>query len=103
MKALGLLGAALLATTASALAAAPEDDDTKSEAREATKEKKICRTEKMTGSLTRVRRICLTRSEWSRLAEGTQKNVDAITRDANQGFAQNPGRAVQGGGQAGGW
>lgn len=80
MNKLTAAAAALLMTATGALAEEPQND------RAAKQEKRICKNEKMTGSLTRVRRICLTRSEWSRLAEGAQKGVDAITRDANQGF-----------------
>ena len=38
----------------------------------------------MTGSLTRVRRVCLTESEWRRLSEVTRKGVDDVVRSASQ-------------------
>lgn len=62
----------------------------------AQQEKKVCRTERVTGSLTRRSRICLTEREWARMAEGSRRNVDAIDRDANQTFAVNPNAAIQG-------
>ena len=82
MRILGIGAAALLVTAGGALAAAPESGDAKPEA--AKKEKKICRTEKMTGSLTRVRRVCLTESEWRRLSEVTRRGVDEVVRSAGQ-------------------
>jgi hypothetical protein len=62
----------------------------------AQQEKKICRTERITGSLTRRSRICLTEREWARMAEGTRRNQDALDRDGNQTFAANPNAAIQG-------
>lgn len=47
-----------------------------------TTEKKICKTEKITGSLTRVRRTCLTQREWDQLAEGTRREMDKAVRNA---------------------
>ena len=38
----------------------------------------------LTGSLTRVRRTCLTQREWDRLAEVTRRGVEGLERDANQ-------------------
>jgi|EndMetStandDraft_4_1072995.scaffolds.fasta_scaffold1182347_2 hypothetical protein len=49
--------------------------------------KKICKNEKMTGSLTRVTRTCMTAAEWSKIAETTNKSIDDLNR--------NQGRAVQ--------
>jgi hypothetical protein len=47
-------------------------------------EKKICRTEQVTGSRTRRNRICLTKAEWDKLAADTQKNVsDFQTRTSS--------------------
>lgn len=77
----GMIAAALLMAPAGAFAEEPQTDQT------ATQEKKICKSEKMTGSLTRVRRICLTQREWSRLAEGTRKEIDNLERDHNRALA----------------
>ncbi|HEY6816483.1 MAG TPA: hypothetical protein VI168_13160 [Croceibacterium sp.] len=65
-------------TATGALAAAPAAEQAEQPARE----KKICKSEKMTGSLTRVRRTCLTQAEWDRLAEGSRDNVNDIVRDS---------------------
>lgn len=73
--------AAMLVLAASGASAKDEDN---SQTAEAAKEKKICKTEKVTGSLTRVRRTCLTQREWDRLAELTRKGVEGLERDANQ-------------------
>lgn len=62
----------------------------------AQREKKICRTERVTGSLTRRSRICLTEREWARMAEGTRRSQDALDRDGNQTFAANPNAAIAG-------
>jgi len=48
------------------------------------KEKKICHSEPITGSLTRVNRICLTAAEWDKLSEETAKNVDDINKYQNR-------------------
>ena len=78
MKALCIMASAMLMSATGALAqeAIPEQA--------AQQEKRICKTDKMTGSLTRRTRTCLTRSQWSRLSEGSQKNAEDIIRDANQ-------------------
>ena len=73
--------AAMLVLAASGASAKDEDN---SQTAEAAKEKKICKTEKVTGSLTRVRRTCLTQREWDRLSELTRKGVEGLERDANQ-------------------
>ena len=78
IKALGM-GLAPFALGATGAVVAAQDDD-----QAARKEKKICKTEKITGSLTRVRRMCLTQAEWARLSEITQKQVDDLERDGEQ-------------------
>jgi len=78
MKVLSMVAAAVLMTATGSLAQAPEA------AEPAKPERKVCRSEKMTGSLTRVRRICMTQSEWNRAAENTRRSVAGLERDANQ-------------------
>ena len=73
---------AVMLVLAASGASAKDEDNT--ETAEAVKEKKICKTEKVTGSLTRVRRTCLTQREWDRLAEVTRRGVEGLERDANQ-------------------
>lgn len=51
------------------------------------KEKKICRSERVTGSLTRVNRICLTRAEWDEVAARTKKGLDEMASSAAGGQA----------------
>jgi hypothetical protein len=48
-------------------------------------EKKICRSEKLTGSLTRVRRVCLTASEWDDLRRNTKHSLEDQVRGAAGG------------------
>ena len=83
-KATILLVAALLTSGTVAVAAAPDTDGSQ----DAQKEKRICKSEKITGSLTRVRRTCYTPREWDRLAEIARRDQDLITRDANQTFIE---------------
>ena len=46
------------------------------------REKKICQTERLTGSLTRTRRICMTRDEWDQLRRDTKQDIDNIQRNS---------------------
>ena len=50
---------------------------------EAEQEKKICRTSKMTGSLTRRTRICMTEAEWRELANRTRRGLDELVGGAS--------------------
>lgn len=93
MKTVGFMAASALAFATGAIAQAPTDDAAK-------QEKKICKSARVTGSLTRVQRTCLTQSEWDRLAEGTRKNIDDIARDGNQSTIQREIAPLPGGG---GW
>lgn len=51
----------------------------------AVKEQKVCRTERATGSLTRKRRICMTKAEWAELEAATHKGVGEMQRGAAGG------------------
>jgi hypothetical protein len=59
---------------------------------EAPREKRICRTEKMTGSLTRRTRLCLTEAQWRELNSRTNRGVQEMQQGAAGGTnpAQNP-------------
>jgi hypothetical protein len=46
------------------------------------KPKKVCRSEKVTGSLTRVRRTCLTVEEWAHIESRTRDEVGKLQRGA---------------------
>lgn len=81
MKKTAILVSAVLLATGTAAVAAESDSDRSEDAQQ---EKRICKTEKITGSLTRVRRTCLTQREWDRLAEITRRGVNELERDANQ-------------------
>lgn len=59
---------------ASAQAAAPD---------EAQQEKKICRTERATGSLTRQTRICMTEAQWRELSRRNKQGLDEFNRSAS--------------------
>lgn len=81
MKAIGIMAAAALAAggiaASSSFAAAPQADEA------ATKEKKICRTYKATGSLTRRTRICRTEAEWRELSQRSRQGVQDLQNSAS--------------------
>jgi len=87
MRTIGILiGAAGLALATGAIAADPETDAQQ----EAPKERKICKSEKMTGSLTRVRRTCLTQAQWDEVAERSRRATNDFVRNSQN--SQSPGR-----------
>jgi len=54
-------------------------------AADADAEKKICRTDKVTGSLSRRSRICLTAAQWREVHDRTRRGVDEMTSAASGG------------------
>lgn len=62
---------------------------------EPSKEKKVCRTSKMTGSLTRRTRICMTETEWRELNNRTRKGLEEMGQSAAGGtnHAWDPSKA----------
>lgn len=84
---------ALLAAPAylSAAAAEPTDESTTA----AKTEKKICRKDRATGSLVRVRRICMSKAEWDKVHSDTRNDVEDIQRRGNMGL---PGPSTMGAG-----
>ena len=85
--------AALLA--ASVTSAAPPEEQTGSERvsaeestaeapvqAEAEPERKVCRTERATGSLTRRTRVCMTAAQWRELHDRTRRGVDELVGGA---------------------
>ncbi len=79
MKTLAIAIAAIVIAATSAAAAEPKADEAKQEQNE----KKVCKSQKMTGSLTRVRRVCMTQREWDQVAESSQRGVNALDRQQN--------------------
>ncbi|MBT2132998.1 hypothetical protein KK137_01520 [Croceibacterium sp. LX-88] len=71
---------AMIAVPATAQEAAQE-----ATADTAKQEKKICRSEKMTGSLTRRTRICLTAAEWRDFNTRNKRGLDDFNRSASGG------------------
>ena len=105
----GIFAAALALTATSALAAPADDEgaeaaataapgqqapaaDTDSDAAPA-EEKKICRTERATGSLTRRTRVCLTQAQWREIHDRTRRGVGEMqgTAAGSQAIPNNPG------------
>lgn len=67
----GFLAAMMLLASSASFATEPNDA-------EARQEKKICRVEKATGSLTRRTRICLTEAQWRELNNRTRKGLEEM-------------------------
>jgi len=86
MRVTGLIAAVALSACAAAgaIAAAPNTQEAP-----LPPERKICRTEKATGSLTRRTRICLTAAQWRELNARTRRGVDEM-----QGSASGAGRCI---------
>lgn len=95
MKSVAL--SALMLVASSAVAAQEATPAPTPPAQAEAAEKKICRTERMTGSLTRSTRTCMTKAEWARLAENTRKSVNNIINDAGKGEGQAAGMGTSSG------
>jgi hypothetical protein len=85
-----ILGAALLVGAMSAGAAPPAEHPARQPApqpaeQEPQPERKICRTERATGSLTRRTRICLTQAQWREVHARTKNGIDDFVGDASGG------------------
>jgi hypothetical protein len=72
----------MAAGLAALVAAAPAQASDENVEEKSAKEKKICRTEKVTGSLARKRRTCMTQKEWDELAARTKQSLDEYTGNA---------------------
>ncbi|WP_336977496.1 hypothetical protein [Altererythrobacter fulvus] len=62
------------------------------------KEKMICKSEKVTGSRTKVRRTCMTQTQWDELAASTKKGLDEMGRNAAGGANSSFDPSKMGGG-----
>lgn len=51
-------------------------------------EKKICKTEKVTGSRTRTERVCLTQAQWRELQAKTRKGLEEMGQTGAGGYHQ---------------
>ena len=71
---------------ASAMASTVQAEETaKPQEAKPTAEKKICKTEQVTGSLTRRNRICMTKAEWDKVAAETQKQMQDFSHNSGVG------------------
>jgi hypothetical protein len=86
---LAAIGAAVLVYSAGGMAAAPAEQPPAPEAQQEP-ERKICRTERATGSLTRRTRVCLTQSQWRELHSRTKKGLDDFVGGASGGCRAPP-------------
>ncbi len=110
---IGFFAAAALIAATGAIAAPPASDDegvataapaeqastATSTGEEPQEEKKICRTERATGSLTRRTRVCLTAAQWREVHDRTRRGVGEMQGDSSgsQAIVNNPNAAGQGG------
>ena len=78
-----ILAAAAIIAFAGVAASAQEAQN----AEQPQEEKKICRTERATGSLTRRTRICLTAAQWRELNDRTRKGLNEMASGASGGKA----------------
>ena len=92
-----ILAASILLTATGASAEPAAGAGASSEATDsqaaAPAEKKICRTERATGSLTRRTRVCMTAAQWREINARTYKGVSEMQGSASgsQAVANNPG------------
>jgi hypothetical protein len=70
--------------TAPAIAADAQKDKASDSDQPAQKEKKICRTQMVTGSLIQKRRTCKTEAEWRESDAKTQQGIDAYSKEAGK-------------------
>ncbi len=91
-----IAAATLTFGTTAALAQDPGEDAARSQAAQATQQEDeaeeveddrgsevVCRTERVTGSLTRRTRTCLTRDEWDIVERRTKDELDRMGRNAS--------------------
>ena len=71
----GVIWAATIVMAGTSVAAAAQDAQGAQAAEQQDDSKKICRTEKATGSLTRRNRICLTQAQWREVYDRTRRGV----------------------------
>jgi hypothetical protein len=81
----GYLLAAIAAFAVAAPAVAGDRDKDQKSAQDAPKEKKICHTETVTGSLIARQRICKTQAQWDEIAAATRRDMDKYTRRQGMG------------------
>ena len=81
MKTTCIVAALALLTATGAMAKDDKADDG------AKAEKKVCRSEGVTGSLARVNKICMTKEEWNQLSRQTKSDIDDLQ---HQGAVQGP-------------
>ena len=55
-------------------------------AEEPKEERKVCRTEKATGSLTRRNRICMTATQWREIYDNTRRGVSQMQGNGSGGY-----------------
>lgn len=87
-KAFGIVVTAVLLTATGSFAQESETDQAQPS------EKKICKSEKMTGSLTRVRRTCMTKAQWDAVAEANRKAAGDFVRNSQNNQSVGRGQTL---------
>lgn len=77
--------ALLVLTAGASVSAAEKEPKETSQKATSKKDKVVCRSEKLTGSRTKVRRICMTLEQWDQLAANTRNSMDEASRTAGRG------------------
>jgi hypothetical protein len=85
--AIALAGAALVIAAPAVAGDKDQKTDQKSE-HDAPKEKLICHTDTVTGSLIAKRRVCKTKAEWAEIAQATKQSMDDFTSRENGSVPQ---------------
>jgi hypothetical protein len=85
--------AATLVLAGTGVAAAAQEAQPAQSPPEQPEEKKVCRTERATGSLTRRTRVCMTAAQWREINAKTYKGVTEMqgTASGSQAIPNNPG------------
>ena len=89
-----ILLAAALATAVATPAMAGDEKPQDQSASSDVKEKKICRTETVTGSLVAKRRTCMTKAQWDELAANTRKTMGDMSRHQGMGTETGSGNGA---------
>jgi len=85
--------ATILMAATSVAAAAQDAQSQQAPAQQQQEEKKICRTERATGSLTRRTRVCMTAEQWREINSKTYRGVTEMqgTSSGGQAVSNNAG------------
>jgi hypothetical protein len=70
--------------------ASAQDNDKESKSEKDDGDRKVCKSEPVTGSRTRVNRVCMTQREWDAQKEAAQRGVRDLGRDSTNNRTNAP-------------